>query len=134
MPSTQREAEIIGNYLIGKPIGQELINRYCDALETLDTKMEEKESRLWQKCLRNPLLISYIDSGMAIHNSFSKIRYRIYIMFCILETSPGHAAYFLPKKRPVWYIPVLLFDMAIAAFQGMTGYLIIKLFFNARNT
>lgn len=129
----QNEAQILAKYLIGKSISNDLIKRYCDAIDALETDLDEKESKLWQKCLNNPILLPYIDSGLALHDSFSKIRFRIYIMFCILETSSVFADHFLPQKKSFWYIPKFLLEMAIAGCKGAVGFIMIKLFFNVRN-
>jgi len=133
MYSIQTEAHILGKYLIGQPISDDLAQRYQTAINKLDTTLNPSEEKLWKKCLNSPTFLSYIDSGLALADAFSKIRFRIYIMFCILETTPEYAKEFLPRKRSAWYFLQLGFEMAIAAFKGITGLIIIKLFFNARN-
>jgi hypothetical protein len=99
-----KEAQTFTRYLIGKEADEQTIQLYISAHKKLDIGITEKEARRIKFLLGTPSFIGMADSALALSNSESGIRKKIYILFSILESRPEFAKYFLPKEQKM---PVL---------------------------
>ena len=122
----EKEAEIITQYIIGiKPshLSKEL---YKKAVKIIKIHTSGRDQRIWDYALEHPLLLPYVDAGLALIEPASPIRQKIYIMFAILETEPSYSNFFIYKKSTFWIISASWFGLR-ALFRAIAGFFIIKL-------
>jgi hypothetical protein len=116
---------MIGRYLLGKPPGSGSIALYEKAAHHRHLLFSAREKRYWNKCLRFPLLLPFIDAALAISDSRSPVRRKVLIMLAILESDREYHTYFLPRRRSVFYPLVLLFRGGLALIKTIIGYLLL---------
>lgn len=125
----KNEAKILSHYLIGSCIEDKEASLYSQALTQKNLVFEPYEERLWRLMLKNTLLISSIDAGLAILKPNCVIRERICVMLAILETHPAFFNLFIMDKRASlreWI--ELLSSMALTPFRAFIGIVIIKFY------
>jgi len=120
------EAKVFGRYLINQKPGAAAVNLYAANIKASGTTYTKKEKKLLRLCLNHPWLTGLVDGGLAIVNPTSALRRRIYIMLAILESSPDYANYFLPRRRSMLYILVVLFAGARAVVKAILGTILVK--------
>jgi hypothetical protein len=82
----EREAIILGTYLLGKPPLQKQVDRYCEAclILRLDTYITDPVTKV---AFQRPYLIPYFDAALALGKEKKLLRKKILLMLAILETS-----------------------------------------------
>lgn len=120
------EANAIANYLIKSEVDSDLISKYSNAINQLDTSLSQEDEKLFKLCIRKPFLLPLVDSGLALIEPFSTIRKRIYVMNCILEATPKYSNHYLPQTRSLNYLPLFIVKMGFTILESIAGYLFIK--------
>lgn len=115
------EAHIICRYLLGRPATAKVVELYQLALLKHPLSLNTKETALWQKCMRHPILLSLTDAALAVKDPQSGIRKRIFTCLAILETQPEYARLFLPAPRGKTYLITLFFTGLWALIKRWTG-------------
>jgi hypothetical protein len=95
VPDLEREASIIGKYLIGEDISEAAIHLYLEAHKTNSLEIDRTETRLLRLIYKYPGCIGMIDGGLALHKKDAVIRKKIFLLLAILETFPEYARHYL---------------------------------------
>lgn len=93
--SVLREAGLLSRYLIGKTPSGPIAERYAHAVDRLFK--ENEESRALRLARRAPRLLPCIDAACGLFFPDDPLRKRLLVMAAVLETTPEHADYFLPR-------------------------------------
>ena len=128
----QQEAEWIGRYLLGESPDEAEKELYVRALATLQLSLDPDEDTLWRLALRSRLLTSLIDAGLALTRPASPIRKKIYLMLAILEASPRHGQYFLPRAFGRAYGGIIFLKLIGAGLKAAAGLILLLIFRCAR--
>ena len=123
---SDREAQVLSKYLVGRECSSVIAQRYQDAANKLNAVLNDSEQKSWDKMLSSPFYLKLIDSGLAITNPQSSLRKRIFIMLAILEASPDFTQSFLPQERSIFYLIPLGFRAGLSALYLVFGILIVK--------
>ena len=123
---TSQEARTITRYLLNTDPGEKEIRLYAQALGSLNITSND---RLPNLALRYPLLLPYLDAGLAIMEPEHPLRQRIYIMLAILETNPSHAHFFIYKQNKWWLLSLSMAGLK-AVTRSAVGFCIVKLLFS----
>ena len=120
------EAQILSGYLIGEKCPDEVVAHYTEAINKHNAILSNTDYSRWKKMMSSKFYLKLVDSGLAVTNSQSPLRKRIFIMLAILEASPDFTKYFLPQERSIFYlIPLGLRAMLSAAYMVL-GILTVK--------
>jgi hypothetical protein len=122
----RREADIFGHYLVKRAPHEVAISLYINALEVRPHVMSEREHKHLAFVRRHPWALGFIDAGLAMVDSTSEIRRRIYIMFSILESTPHHLDRFLPTRRKWWYSFAIGTTGVVGVCKAMIGSMLVK--------
>jgi hypothetical protein len=123
----REEAELIGRYLMKITPNAVTQALYAQAVSQLNIDLNSGEEKLWRIAKRYPRTLRVIDGGLAIVNPQSSIRRKMYAMLAILEASPEHCDYFLPKRYPPAYAVRIAWSAIRSVFIAMIGYVFVKL-------
>jgi hypothetical protein len=127
MGTKNSEARVIANYLLGITPSTPSEQLYEEGLRELDIRIDPNNARQWNICLRHPILLPFVDAGLAMIDPHNPIRRRINLMFAILETDPGLADKFLINTNKVsWYFQYAYYGSR-AVFRSIVGLIIVKL-------
>jgi len=121
-----REARLLSHYLLPIMPNVDLQIRYADAVSRLKITLDRDEQRLWRIIERYPSTLRMIDGGMGFIKPQGGIRRKLYTMLAILEASPQHHDYFLPKTCTVLQKFKLLLVALRASVSVLLGLLLIK--------
>lgn len=119
--NTTAEAHIICHYLLGRPATAKVVELYQLALLKHPLSLNAKETVIWKKCMRHPILLSLTDAALAVKNPQSGIRKRIFACLAILEAQPEYARFFLPAPQGRAYLISLFFTGLWALIKRWTG-------------
>lgn len=120
------QAQVFSNYLIKDAPCPKAVELYIKRLQKEETTITARDTRLLKLCLKHPLLVGYIDAGLALIRPYSDVRRRIFIMFAILESMPEHSNHFLPHRRnPFYIIPVIGMGLR-SILRSLGGIILIK--------
>ena len=125
--NTFLEPAILTRYLINEENTETDRQLYQQGLAELDLSLTEKEEKLWIKIMKNPWLISFYDSGLAIMQPGSNIRGRIFLMLCILESNPLFSDKFLQKRYTFLDFISLIYKVIRAVSNTLAGLPIVYL-------
>lgn len=98
------EIQIISRYLTGRAAPERVVSLYTVIAERFSFTANNKEARVWQKCMRFPVLLRFADAYFAFHRPQAIFRQRLLACFALLEAQPELAPLFLPAKRSVFYL------------------------------
>jgi hypothetical protein len=106
-----KEAEILARYLLKRTPDKASTKRYSQIVNKrqLDSELSPKDTKLLGFCLNHPWGIGFIDSYLALFNPSSQVRYRLYIMVAVLESTTEYTRYFLPTKHSPLYAIYIIF-------------------------
>jgi len=122
------EAIKLASYLVGKPIGHEVTIRYEMAVQIKQVSLNSHEQRVWNLMLSYSLILTSVDSYLALTDRNCPIRKRICIMLAILEAHPNYISSFYFKRPQFIDHMNLLFSLFTTPFKVVLGILIIKLY------
>ncbi len=123
-----REAQNLSVYLCGRPCSDELAMRYSLAIGQQQIQLSEKDQKLWDLAMKNTFFLAAIDSGLALTNSKSQIRRKVFLMLAILEASVEFCDEFIPKGKSKLNVLFSLVWIGMkAVFFAIIGILIVKL-------
>lgn len=92
------EAKLIGKYLIGEEINDNLCHDYVRAINIKNEK-EDKTQVLLNNSLKANWKLKFYDSAYAFTKNKTTIRRKIFIMLAIIEASPNHYEYFIESEK-----------------------------------
>jgi hypothetical protein len=118
-----KEAKVFTQYLLGEEADQLTISLYIQAQGKLNITLTEKESKRLDFMLRHPFVIGMVDGALALNNSESGIRKKIYVLFSILESNPRYARHFLPSNK-VGLLSIILSGIR-AICNAITGFILL---------
>lgn len=122
----RREADILGRYLVNRAPHETVISLYIKALEARPHAMSAYEDRHLAFVRRHPRTLGLVDAGLALVDSASEIRRRIYIMFSILESTPHYLEQFLPARRKWWYVFAVGATGVVGVGKTIIGSMLVK--------
>ena len=120
------EAQILSRYLIGENCSDEIAQHYAKALDAHQAIFTTEQQITWNRMLCSLLYLRLVDSGLAVVNAQSALRKRIFIMLCLLETTPEYTRYYLPQERSILYLIPLGFRLAWSAICLVVGVVLVK--------
>jgi hypothetical protein len=122
-----RTARAIARQLIGEDPSEAEISRWQRAVAARCAPLErERDRRLWRLIETRPSWIGIVDAGLALTDSASPIRHRLYLMLAVLEASPAHTRRFLSRDYPRFTLIALAARMALAAARGVCGAVLVR--------
>ena len=121
------EAMIIGSYLLSHKPEDILIERYIKSNTARQLEFEHDDISLWSFIEKYPHTIGLVDSGLALSNPDSVIRQKIILMLAIIEATPENSKNFIPQKRNLFYLVVIMITALKSTIKGMFGLLLIKI-------
>jgi hypothetical protein len=121
-----REANILGRYLIKRAPHEAAVSLYIEALGVKPCAMSEREHKRLAFVRRHPWALGLVDAGLAVVDSTSEVRRRIYIMFSILESMPHHHDQFLPVRRKWWFLFAVGLTSVIGVGKTIIGSMLVK--------
>lgn len=121
------EANCLSLFLVGSPCPQDAAVAYWQAIEKLGGELDTDNRLAWERMMKSALLLRCVDAGLALTSPTSTLRKRIFVMFCILETEPEMAIYFLPRQRGFIYLPVVAWHGVRAILAAVLGIALVKM-------
>jgi hypothetical protein len=122
------EAEIFGNYLLGKVPDEKSILLYVEAMHLRPAPAMGKDKKILEFILKRPRSIGMIDSALAFSKRKSVVRRKILFMSAILETRPQYAELFLQQERSWFYNIYILWVGFRAVMKAVAGKIILAFF------
>ena len=122
-----QEAEILSFYLIRQPPSEKEKLLYANAMQKLNVRLSSSEEKQWRFLMKNIWALPFADAALAVKDSSSSIRRKIFLMLAILEASPNHVECFLPKKHSAFHLILLFFVGIRSMTRRMFGFLLLKL-------
>lgn len=89
-----REAAVLGRYLIGRDMSDELRERYARGCSILFPREPEREERLLSFAVRHPRALPFLDAFTAAAHPESLLRRKLILALAVVETAPEHADFF----------------------------------------
>ena len=121
------EAKCLSLYLTGRECTAKDAEDFYKAIQVHQVSLTERQEQLYLRMLGSRLFMKSVDGALALTNPHSLLRKRIYIMFCILETSKDFTDYFLPVKKNIFYLFVIGVKSAIAVALSLIGLVVLKI-------
>lgn len=123
-----KEADKITRYLIDDSLNEKERGLYREAVNKLNASLDEREKRILALMLKNRFWMGMFDGGLAFLQPNSAIRYRIFIMLSILETSPAYTKHFLLQKHGWMYFIKISFQMVWAVIKASFGIVALQFY------
>lgn len=95
-----REAIVLGRYLVFETIPFELQERYYLGLKYSNIQ-EDESLKYFEKALKNPWMLPYFDAAYALTKPNCLFRKRIFLMLAIVEACPDFCHLFLQKDARI---------------------------------
>ena len=93
------EGAALGRYVLDRPIGPELIDRYVTAHEHLDVgDSGNGDLAVVSFAIAHPAALPYLDAAAALVRPQALLHRKALLMTAILEASPLYADEFLPRS------------------------------------
>jgi hypothetical protein len=128
MSRLEREAEVIGRYLLGGEMpSDKIIELYISAHRHKPVLLNKKEEKVLRFLLDNRWAAGMIDGALAFSNPSGGIRRKILFMSAIIETQTTYADNFLPKERSFFY-NIFIFWVGFRAVAKAVAGKILLLF------
>jgi hypothetical protein len=124
--AVRKEAVTFGRYLIGTTIHDAAVQVYAKALGANKVPVSAHDTRLLSFVRSHPQLVGLVDSGLAVVDSGSEVRRRIYVLFSILESMPDYHVHFLPQSRNPFYFINIGFAGAFGIIKTICGSILVK--------
>jgi hypothetical protein len=124
-PFWAKEASLYSRYLIGQEPDEHSIALYIESQKKLKISLKHREASQIKFVLLFPFTLPMIDGAMAILRPDYAIRKKLYIMFCILESSPKYHQYFLPQERKGSFLFTFLLTGVRAVLNTIAGLFIV---------
>jgi hypothetical protein len=122
----RREAEILGRYLVKRPLDEPAVSLYVNAVRNTAGVLNERERKRLAFVRRHPWALGLVDAGLNLVDSPAEVRHRIYLMFSILEASPGYHDRFLPVRRRWWFSIAVGATLIAAVARTIVGAIVVK--------
>jgi hypothetical protein len=121
----EQEAELFGRYLVGQPPRALARRLYAERLSRQPVALTAADEKLLDFIHHHPRSLGLIDAGLAWRRPNSALRWRLFVLFAILESMPEHSAAFLPRQRPRPYLLVVAGRGVLASVKAIIGSLVI---------
>lgn len=121
------EAQRLSKYLTGRRCSMEDAADYFKAVKTHGAILDATQKRLWRLMMRSSFVLRIVDAAFVFTSPASVIRKRIFIMFCVLETSSQFSDIFLPVNRPRIYMLTVALRAFRAVLACVAGVVFVKL-------
>ena len=122
--TSSNEAVLIGRYLLGEMPSAVTIATYGRAVAHLPP-LDTRDQKLLDLATRHPVLLGFIDAGLALRAADSPLRRRIHLMFAALECSPQHTRHFLAERSSSLALFGVLFTGIRAVVRSVLGALLL---------
>lgn len=121
-----REAIVLGRYLVFDTIPLELQERYYLGLQYSNIQ-EDESLKHFEKALKNPWMLPYFDAAYALTKPNCLLRKRIFLMLAIVESSTDYCHLFLQNDaRIIDYIKFAAIGLR-SIFRALAGLIFLKL-------
>jgi hypothetical protein len=122
----ENEGRIFARYLLGREAAPELVERYAAAnRRLLRDAADPRDGAVLGFVYRHPWSLSLLDAACALLRPAGLLRTKLLIMAAILETSPAHAADFLPRSAGTAALFARLAGLGVlAAGRAIAGVLL----------
>jgi hypothetical protein len=120
------EAVVFGKYLLRQAPNEKVVELYRRAMSTTIVKPTPEDQKLLDFISKHTWSVGLIDGGLALLNTDSDVRRRIYTMLAITEAMPDYYDYYLPKKRSNWYLLSVAFVGIRGVLRTVFGAIVIK--------
>jgi hypothetical protein len=121
------EADQIALYIVGKHAGEREKALFSRAMMTIDRRLDEAEADLWASMIRSRRRMAWADAGLSLLRPASVLRWKLFVMVSILETSPSFADHFLPRRYPPFAAIRVVAAAFRGAWRGAAGLILVKL-------
>jgi hypothetical protein len=130
----EREARVLGRYLVGHEPPPELIARYVAAGETLfAASAAPADAATVDFACRHPWSLPFLDAAAGLARPAGLLRGKLLVMSAILEASPTYADEFLPRTPGrLALLAQLGIHGAAAVGQAVVGLLLLPIASRAR--
>jgi hypothetical protein len=106
--SVRAEAALFARYLVASAVpGEALAERYRHGCGVLFPQASDADVRVVALALRRPWLLGPLDAAAALLRPGSLLRRKILLMTALVETTPEHAAAFVPESAGVLRLALL---------------------------
>jgi hypothetical protein len=123
----QRQAAIFGNYLCRGAYSESIYKKYVHAVQPSTSVPSGQDKQLFKFAMRHPRLIGFLDAGLLFVEPQAEFRRRLFIMFAILETTPEYSRHFLPRRRSLFYIPVIIMFGVRSVLRAIFGMILVRM-------
>lgn len=114
------EARALGRMILRREIDAEFIERYIEAHRHLFTGPQPpRELAIVRFAAGRPLLLSCLDTAVAVTQPDSLLHKKALLMAAILETSPRYADEFLPRRCGWFGLGVLAVRIGLGTMAGL---------------
>lgn len=122
------EVDLFVNYLARGTSQCSVSKDYKSAISSLKLTFNEKEAKVMNVLLRLPVLLPFIDAGLALLAPDNKIRKRLLVMLALIETNKNSHNLFIADDNAKF--PLLhFFSTAVAAsIKAFIGIILVSLF------
>ena len=121
------EAKLIGKYLIGEEIHDNLCHDYVKAI-IIKNEAEDKTQSFLDKSLKSSWKLKFYDAAYAFSKNETTLRRKIFIMLAILESSHYYHDKFLEKEKPTRKVIFTIFSQAVSIiFSFVAGKILVYL-------
>jgi hypothetical protein len=126
-PTFDDQAIILTRKFVKDQPSREIVELYSKIIKkSVVSEISLKDKRILRFGFNHPWLLPVLDAGLVLVRPRSELRYRIYIMFAILEATPKYSDKFLAKKHSPFYILYIFLVGIRAALRTFLGVLLIK--------
>jgi hypothetical protein len=125
MNDVAAEAQILGGYILKGIPSDTVITAYSRIVEARQDGRQTSD-RLLDFALRHRWAMPLLDSATALIRPEAELRYRLYVMFAILECQPMYSDRFLSQRHSRPYIVVIMLVGCKAVVKAMCGLVLLK--------
>jgi hypothetical protein len=120
-----QEAENFAKYILKKMPDRLSLEHYVQIISQGDSYSQNtSDAKLLKFAMSHPWSIGLIDSYLAFFRPDSEFRFRLYVMFAILESNRNYVDDFLPVERSPFYALSILYVGLKTALKVPCGFIV----------